>query len=278
MSVVNNEPNKKSQLERAMSKRKLKSPIKDKPLRNPGQTLDEKIEEFIIDIASKYIMMPSMMILFAVLEWMQWYFKQPYNPWLYTFFAFVSIIYSALGLFKSSKEAKSLKQGRDGEKAVGQYLDNLREQGAKVFHDIPGDKFNIDHAVICKSGVYAIETKTYSKPDKGESVILFDGKKLLFNGMQETDKPVIQAVAASNWLSGLIEQSTRLKFKVKPVIVFPGWFIQATSEAKTSAVWVLNPKGLPCFLSNAKEQLSDEQVKLIAFHLSRYVRAFEAEK
>jgi hypothetical protein len=62
---------------------------------------------------------------------------------------------------------------------------------------------------------------------------------------------------------------------VKPVILFPGWFIDTTTEAKKSDIWVLEPKGLPAFISNSQEQLSNEQVKMISFHLSRYIRSFE---
>jgi hypothetical protein len=41
-----------------------------------------------------------------------------------------------------------LMQGREGEKAVGQYLERLRARGYQVLHDIPGENFNIDHVLI----------------------------------------------------------------------------------------------------------------------------------
>ncbi|WP_425484267.1 nuclease-related domain-containing protein [Candidatus Methylobacter favarea] len=40
----------------------------------------------------------------------------------------------------------------------------------------------MDHVVICKSGVYIIETKTFSKPDKGEAKIIYNGDAILLNG------------------------------------------------------------------------------------------------
>jgi hypothetical protein len=58
------------------------------------------------------------------------------------------------------KRIKELRLGRDGEKIVAEQLECLRESGAQVFHDVPGDGFNLDHVVISNHGIYAIETKT----------------------------------------------------------------------------------------------------------------------
>jgi Nuclease-related domain len=256
----------------------MKSPLKDKPLRNPGQSLDNQIMDLVFDEIIKYILMSTVMIIIAMMEWVRWYSKTTPSPWFYSLTALITVSYSAVKIFRAIKKGKTLKLGRDGEKAVGQYLENLRESSAKVFHDIPADGFNLDHVVICKSGLYVIETKTYSKPDKGEAKIIFDGDAFFLNGKIKTDKPIIQVRAASKWLNDLILQVTGLKLTAKPVIVFPGWFIEPTSESKTSDVWVLNPKALPTFIGNSKEQLSIEQVRMVSGHLSRYIRSFEDKK
>ncbi len=260
-----------------MPKQKFKSPLKDKPLRNPGQSLDKEILDLKLKGLLDYFLYSSFAILWAIVEWIHWLEKSPPNPGLAASIASLIVFYSAFRIFLIKKKIKSLGLGLDGEKAVGQYLENLREQGAKVFHDIPGINFNLDHVVICNSGIYVIETKTYSKPDKGEVKILFNGETLKFNGKNESNKSIIQVRAASNWLKALIEESTGHKLLIKPIIVFPGWFIETTYEAKASDIWVLNPKSLPTFIANSKEQLSNEQVKLVSFHLSRYVRSVESQ-
>jgi Nuclease-related domain len=256
----------------------MKSPLKDKPLRNPGESLDKQIMDLKDNEASDYLLLPLLSIFWAAIEWIHWYQKSPPMPWLISFMALIVVLYSTVKLLRIRSKLKVLRQGRDGEKAVGQYLENLRENGAKVFHDIPGDNFNLDHVVICKSGLYVIETKTYSKPDKGEAKIIFNGDAIFLNEKIKTDKPIIQVRAASKWLNELVQETTGLKLTVKPVIVFPGWFIEPTSESKTSDVWVLNPKALPTFIGNSKDQLSIEQVRMVSGHLSRYVRGFEEKK
>ncbi len=171
------------------------------------------------------------------------------------------------------KKIKALRLGRDGEMAVGQYLESLRENGAKVFHDIQGEGFNLDHVVIDKSGIYVIETKTFSKPDKGQTIVTYDGEKVFVNGKEPDRNPVIQVKAACHWLKELLKESTGKDCNPRPVVVFPGWFVQPTVEAKNSDVWVLNPKALPAFISNSKPQYEGDAVGLFSYHLSRYVRA-----
>jgi hypothetical protein len=171
------------------------------------------------------------------------------------------------------KKLKNLTLGRDGERAGGQFLEGLRSSGAEVFHDVPGKNFNIDHVIVHPSGVYVIETKTWSKPERGEPKLIFNGESISRLGLEPDRNPVTQAKAAGRWLAELVQESTGKKVPVRSVVVFPGWFIEPTAEAKHSEVWALNPKALPSFISHSSVQLKPEDVKLFAYHISRYVRA-----
>lgn len=54
-------------------------------------------------------------------------------------------------------------QGARGERALGSFLDPLREEGMAVLHDrrIPGSRANIDHLVVAPAGVFVIDAKNY---------------------------------------------------------------------------------------------------------------------
>lgn len=210
----------------------------------------------------------------SAFEWYIWYFQLPPSPVIITIMAVLFTVYSAYKIIRLRAKLKNLKQGRDGEKAVGQYLENFRANGIKVLHDIKGDNFNIDHVVISTKGVYLIETKTYSKPTKGNADIIFDGQKLFFNGKSYDDSIIIQVKAEKKWLSDLIEELTARKFPVQPVIAFPGWFVKMTNT-NDSGIWALNPRGLPTFLNNQQEVMTQEDVQLVSNHLSRYIRSLE---
>ena len=73
----------------------------------------------------------------------------------------------------------------------------------------------------------------------------------------------------------MLKSSTSKDLELRSVVLFPGWYIQLTAEAKASDVWVLNPKALPEFVKNSREQLSQEDLSMAALHLSRYVRTFD---
>jgi hypothetical protein len=81
--------------------------------------------------------------------------------------------------------------------------------------------------------------------------------------------------AGAGWLKSLLKESTDQDFLVKPVVVFPGWYVQPTAEAKSSDVQVLNPKALPAFIERSKNQLMPDKLSMAAFHLSRYIRDFK---
>ncbi|MEL7524039.1 MAG: nuclease-related domain-containing protein [Cyanobacteria bacterium J06553_1] len=125
---------------------------------------------------------------------------------------------------------------------------------------------------MAPKGIFTIETKTFSKPANGQAHIDFNGTTLTANGYRPDRNPITQSLAQANWLSELIKESTGHQHSVKPVVVFPGWFIRTSPEAKSNNVWVLNPKGLPKYLDNAAPKLSPEEVQLVAYHLSRYIR------
>lgn len=251
----------------------MKTPLKATPLRNPGQNLDEYIQDYIQDNILVYLFTSFVMIVFALVEWSRWYFELPPNPRVYAIVAIITVAFSAYKVVKARKKVKHLKLGRDGEKIVGQYLESLREYGVRVFHDIPANGFNLDHVAISKNGIYVIETKTYSKPSKGKAVITFNGSGVSINGFHDQN-PVNQVRAAANWLKNTLKESTGKNFNIQPVIIYPGWFVESTPEAKGSAVWVLNPKALPKFITNSKEQYKTEDVQLASYHLSRYVRTY----
>ena len=247
-----------------------RSPLKARPLRNPGQSLDEEIRRLMVEDFTYYLFMAGVFLIIALMECIHWLSKSPPWPLPYAFIAAAVLVYAGRKAFLIKRKIRNLEQGREGEKAVGQYLDKLREEGYQIFHDIVAKGFNLDHVLVGTSGVYAIETKTISKPPKGEAVVEYDGDKVTVAGFEPDRDPVQQVKASASWLQELIEESTGKKFKVRPVILYPGWFVQ--KQPKGVEVWVLNPKAMPAFLKNSNTTMSSEDVYLVSYHLSRYVR------
>jgi hypothetical protein len=254
--------------------KQTRSPLKDKPLRLPGQSLQEEREDLLENAVGQPMTLALFFILTAALEWGRFYANMKPNPLMFSGAAAVTVMYAAFRIWRARPKLKSLRQGLEGERVVGQFLERLREQGFQVFHDVVGDGFNVDHVLIGPAGVLTIETKTWSKPLSGSSEISFDGQTIRAGQLSPERDPIVQAKAQAGWLRSLLAESTGRQFEVRPAIVFPGWFV-ANKTGVFKDVWVLEPKALPTFLSNEPTRLSPEEIKLASFHLSRFIRAAE---
>ncbi|MDD5094746.1 MAG: nuclease-related domain-containing protein [Dehalococcoidia bacterium] len=169
------------------------------------------------------------------------------------------------------KRRRDYELGRDGEREVGQALEELRQQGYSVFHDVVGDNFNIDHVIVSQRGIFSIETKTYRKPMRGNPKITFNGQRVLKDGNPIDPSPAEQAKANAAWLRcKVLHESTGKWFPVKPVVVFPGWWVE---EQNNREMWVLNPDRLPSYIAKEPDILSREDTHLAAYHLSRFIRS-----
>jgi hypothetical protein len=251
----------------------MRTPLKDKPLRQPGQSLREERQRLIDDKFTPWLIAAVMAIALAGLDWLRYTSKTPYDPWTLTAFAALVSSFTAWRFFSVLKRTQQLKLGISGEVAVGQFLDRLHAEQYQVFHDVRGHGFNLDHVLIGPAGVFTVETKTWNKPHSNAKVN-FDGERLLVAGKEPDRDPVVQARAQAAWLRTQLRESTGKDFEVWPVIVFPGWFVEATSTSQRK-LWVLEPKALPTFLKNEPVNLSAEDRKLASFHLSRMIRTSE---
>lgn len=253
-----------------MVERVTRSPIKDLPVRQAGQSLREKLDDLASGPLAFWLLFAGLMLLYAAHEWWQYLSKTPPRPILTTVVALVACLAAFFRIRKFVRQARDIRLGRTGEEAVGQYLDEtLRPLGCQVLHDIPADGFNLDHVVIGPTGVFYIETKTRSKPMDHDAHVRYDGEKVTVDGFVPDRDPVVQARAFARWLSDLIERTAGCKFPVRPVVLFPGWYVEKMPE--NTEVWVLNEKALPKFIRNARGNLAPDDVTLVTFHLKRYV-------
>lgn len=251
-----------------------RSPLKERPLRNPGQSVEEQREDLLVDKVLDPLVVAVFLCVLAGLEWWRYYFPQTPNPILYSLMAVVGVGYAAFQIWRVWPQLKALRLARDGEKVVGQFLERLREDGYQVFHDLVGNGFNVDHVLIGPAGIFTIETKTFSKRPSRDAKVTFDGERILVDGFEPDRNPVIQAKAQAAWLRELVAESTGRKFSARPVILFPGWWVEQSKGSKRE-VWVLEPKALAGFLAREPAVLAAEDVKLASSHLASFIRAHE---
>jgi hypothetical protein len=174
------------------------------------------------------------------------------------------------GIIRTRKQIRAMRLGRDGERAVGQTLEQLRRQGYRVFHDILGPSWNIDHVVIGPGGVFTVETKTLSKPLRGRAVIRYE-KRSLTKGRFDISEHLNQARAQAAYVEAWLKDATGERYPVQPTLVFPGWSVD--SREADPDVWVMDPKDLIRRVQARDAQLSTEQIKSAASALSTEIRS-----
>ncbi len=139
-----------------------------------------------------------------------------------------------------------------------------------MFHDVPNGDANIDHVLIGPRGIYVIETKTLSKPVRGDCKITVIAGRVAANGNVMDRDPITQAKAQARWLYNFLSE-TQFKCFVQPVVVFPGWYVEPF-DMKSVGVWVIEPKGLDGFIERQATSIDRAQVKAMASALSSYIR------
>ena len=247
---------------------KMKSPIKEPPLPQAGQSL-RQMRDDLFDKVVLWIFLGVAVVSFAALEWFRKYCNMPPEPWIWTIIAVAAAGISAWRILKIRSELGNLSLGEKGERVVGQSLDDLRARGYVVIHDLPGDGWNIDHVIVGPGGVFAIETKTRMKPSGRPSEVVYDGETITVDGFAPERDPVIQVRAAARDVKQIIKRTSARDVQVQPVVLFPGWF---TTQSGPRDIWVLNESAFPKWVENEPDTLSPDDVALIAEGLRMYVR------
>ncbi len=248
---------------------KKRSPLLDRQLRQPGQFLESKIQSLRWNIAV-HIGLSFLFIVLAFAEWWKWYQNLPPNPVYLFIVAVATIVYSSVRIRRWEKQLRSYRQGLIGEREVSQILKKaLIAKGYTILDNILTEKFDIDHVVLSPRGIFAIETKAYSKPGRDKAEVRFDGNNVTLTGHPPDATAVDEAVRHAGWLREILgKNSTGKLFKVKPVIVYLNWYYKDTGHNKD--IWVLNPKMLEVQIEREPISLTEVDIAIAVARLELY--------
>lgn len=251
-----------------------RSPLKEPPLRNPGQSGEDKVNDLIMEKFVFWLMLTAIFVIGAAIEWYQYLFHVPPNPMVLTISA---LAVAGLSFYKIRKNIPIIRQhirGRQGEIVVGQFLEDFRKDGYHVFHDIPSQNGNVDHVLIGPGGIFVIETKTNSKPVGRACQVDYDGKQVKVNGHEPDRDPVAQVKAASSQIDQIIQRGMSKNLPIRPVLLYVRWF---TTQPKGSDIWVINEKTLLKWVKSSYKKLSAEDARLAASAIEVYVRSYQGK-
>jgi hypothetical protein len=249
-------------------------------LRGPGTTLREEIDDKTAHIGSYLIVLVALPLLTLAMHLSQSYIggqpETPHRILVNSALVIGVVLFASYRLFQSYTRRFQLQCALDAEIAVAQELDQLMRQGAIAFHDFPAEQFNIDHVVVTRGGVFAVETKSRLKPDRGggpeDAKVSFDGHALLFPGWKDTET-LAQARRQARWLAHWLTSAVGTPVEVIPIVALPGWFVNRRAKSDVRVISGREAKSLMSGWHGAP--LSDEMMNRIAHQLEERCRNVE---
>jgi hypothetical protein len=122
--------------------------------------------------------------------------------------------------------------------------------------------------IIGPHGVFAIETKTPSKPKGG--IVVYDGESVAV-GQYRSDKPVIQARAAARSVQEILRKMTGHEPRVTPVLLYVNWFVEIYTQDKSLIVMNQNYFFLSFDRLQDCNTLSSDRVAQLSAAMERYL-------
>lgn len=260
-----------------LGRAKRKSPFTGQFLREPGHTLARQLQDGYIDLTGYFMigaLLPVMVIAVPLASAAMTAKQVPPVTWVgYAILVLAGLVWLGRKIYRHVDSLTRLRLGYEGEVGVGQELNQLMQLGFRVYHDFPADGFNIDHVVIGRSGVFAVETKARAKPDTGDgrkdARLDYDGQVFRFPSWQERE-PIEQATRQAQWLCKWLTSAVGERVPVVAVVAVPGWFINQKCPAQVLAYNGKRPDKV--FPSYSGKPLDSAMVQRIAHQVEAKCR------
>lgn len=166
---------------------------------------------------------------------------------------FVASLVSVAWLWrKGLRRVESFFRGARGEERVANLLGAL-PSSYHVFHDFVAGSHHVDHVVVGPTGVFAVETKNWSR-----TVTVAEGH-LLVGGELPTRPPLAQALAEAAAVKGALKRAG-WHGEVTPVVCFASNTF-AGGPAACGTVVVLNARDLQARVTDLPEALPPQELE-----------------
>jgi hypothetical protein len=167
----------------------------------------------------------------------------------------------------NSPKVAAWREGAEGERRTARHLEGLADAGFIVFHDrrVPGYGGNLDHVAIGPTGVWAIETKSWT------GKVEIDGNQLMVRG-HPRDKAVDQVFREATAVQiALGEALSPLGVTVTPVLCLHRARMPFFAKA-VQGVRIASGKQLVGILRTGDARLTPEQVQALAREAERILK------
>lgn len=210
----------------------------------------------------------------ALVEWIWLLGSARPQPLYTTLIAGLMSIYVLVRTVPEIRRIGDTGAGDEDRRAVSGYLERLRGLGFRVFHDVPGDSGDIDHVIVCRHGVFSIETRMRRRPVDGPCRLRYDGRAVAIAGGPSDRSALAGPRARAKQLARILRTGTGRDFAVRAVLLYPGWHVESPDPGDGPGVWVLSPKSLPMWIKHETESLHGREVRQAADALADYLAQY----
>ena len=252
----------------------LHSPLDEIVFRSPGQSLIKKIDDLNQDIGLNMALCISVpLVLYASFISLLYFYQDVSDTLIVSLLGGIGTAATIKYLLKTLKLLKKrqlIQIKYESAAVVGQELNRFMLEGYHVYHEIPAERFNIDHLVVGRSGIFAVKTgaRPNYKPrnDLQAATVEYNGKMLSFPDGDDY-KIINQAERQALWLSEWIGNVTGEPVAARAIVALPGWFVKRTSA---DGISVVNREQFSSLFKHIKPRtLPDDMISRIVHQLEQ---------
>lgn len=150
-------------------------------------------------------------------------------------------------------------------------LDKAAEGSGVVYHQVRGIGFEVDHVLVTPAGIFAISVEVIHQPDGHEASAMFDGEFLHIKGAYALREPVARCKIVGRCLADVIKEWAGFAFKVRPVLIIPGWTIHRPRPPGTES-WACKPSEFLSYIARQPTVLEPAELVSIRNAMGEVVR------
>ena len=240
-----------------------------------GESLQTKIRELEQKIYET-IWYPTCFMALSILAWLAYVDFVKFDLIFAIMISSITAYLVIKGSFKIKtlmKIIKAYRKGLEGERLVGENINQLSNNSSTfIFHDIPGERFNVDHIVVSTRGIFVIETKHFDRTKCHE--FFFDGN-MVYRQMKDgrrfpCPKLLPQMDGEARFIQSEIEKRAEIKLPVIKVAILVGSYVHSSENFKE--YWLMNDTSFITAFNKCPEILDDSVAKLVAQHIREMVK------
>ena len=188
--------------------------------------------------------------------------------WLQTAFLAMAALVAGWRLGRTLIAHRKVRFVRDANVAIGHQLQKISTGANRIFHDVGTSAGIVDHVLVGRSGIYAINVVARRGRRNGSATLR--DSCLSFSGLDEKT-PIVDITASTVRLEKEVCRLLGHKIRVRSVIAVPGWNI---GEQASPHHLLVNERTIPMLRGwrDPSDYLMDEDVEALQDELTARCR------